>query len=369
MKGWSESSWRQRLKLTLFGLLPVVLLVAIAQSCAYMSIHRTVAMTTDSVTGLTYYSMQIGRWPWSYRSLTPNNSLGLPDTEFLAASPKGACTHVLLAGDSFTFGDAISAPARWSTLLEGMTARRISNRCIRFFNIGVRNTTIDTTIVRIRQVLPLIDPDVVILGHYQNDLTDLANPGSPAWVPAGDGRAHDSHWGTRLGRIVPGYNVSLLRLVTYRTFAFMIEHDLQYDVLGTWSVLEGESKRPLADKLKTIYRDLYAELVTEMKGREIEFGVLIFPSKMDLLAQRSPEGEFFAELAREFEVPSLSLMPVLDAHRTPIPYQLYDGHLSEAGNRVVAEAVWNWLFTSTPAPIASLGGLAGTSATSVSAGR
>jgi hypothetical protein len=350
---WMKGPWRPRLKLVVFSLIPVGLIIALAQSCAYVTINRTVEITADSITGQASYSMRIGHWPWSHRSYTPLNSLGLPDREFVGLLPKGACVHVLLAGDSFTFGDATDHDRRWASLLEGMTARRRPGQCVRFFNIAVRNTTIDTTIVRIRQVFPLIQPDIVILGQYQNDLTDLSNPGSPAWVPA-TAEHPDSHWGTRIGRIVPGYNISLLRFATYQAFAFMIRHGISYDVLGTWSVLEGEGKREYAEKLKRIYRDLYGNLVEEMRAQNVEFGVLIFPSKMDVLAKRAPEADFFSALAEEFGVPHLELMPVLGADRAGMPFYLYDGHMNELGNEVVADAIWRWLFVTEPGPLASL---------------
>ena len=354
MTSWKEASWRGRSKLLLFSLVPLALVLAVAQACAFLATHRSIEMTTDAVTGQTYYSMKIGGWPWSHRSLTPINSLGLPDQEFSGLVPKGQCVHVLLAGDSYTFGDATSAEFRWGNVLQGMTARRFPDRCIRFFNIGVRNTTIDTAIVRIHQVLPLIQPDVVILAQYQNDLTDLANPGSPAWVPYGPGHPYDSHWGERLGRIVPGYNVSLFRYLTYNAFALMIEHNIKYDVLGTWSVLEGDAKKDFANKLKGIYHGLYGSLVQDMHQRNIEFAVLILPSKMDILAKRSPEGLYFSNLAHEFNVPQLSLMQALDGNRRGMPFYVYDGHMNEFGNRVVADAVWKWLFTSRPAPVAAV---------------
>jgi hypothetical protein len=227
------------------------------------------------------------------------------------------------------------------------------DKCYRFFNVGVSNSTIDTAMARIKQVIPLVQPDVVILGQYQNDLTDLANPGSPAWVPAEAGHT-DSHWGTRLGRLVPGYNISLVRLLTYQSFAFMIRRGIKYDVLNTWSVLEGESKREWANKLKTIYHDLYGALAKDLRSRGIEFGVLIFPSKMDVLAKRAPEADYFRGLAQEFHVPYLELMPTLDSNRAGMPFYMYDGHLNEFGNRIAARAIWDWLFTSEPAPIAAV---------------
>jgi hypothetical protein len=119
-------------------------------------------------------------------------------------------------------------------------------------------------------------------------------------------------------------------------------------------VLESDATKPFATKLKTIYHDLYGSLVQDLRGRGIELAVLIFPSKMDVLAKRSPEGVFFADLAREYHVPSLSLMPTLEAHRREMPFYLYDGHMNELGNRVVADAVWKWLFATESPPVAAL---------------
>lgn len=346
----NSSVWKGRLKLVLFSLLPLVVIAVLAQTYAYIATERTIDMVTDSITGQQSYSMKIGLWPWSHRSYTPINSLGLPDREFVGLVPKNGCVHVLLAGDSYTFGDATSAEFRWGNVLQGITSRRIRDRCIRFFNIGVRNTTIDTTIVRIHQVLPLIQPDVVILSQYQNDLTDLSNPGSPAWVPRGHGRQYDSHWGTRLARMVPGYNVSLFRFLTYNAFAYMIEHNVKYDVLSTWSVLENKNSTAYANKLEKIYHDLYGELVQDMRARNIQFVAMGFPSKMDVLAKRAPELEFWQSLAKEYDVPFLSLMPTMDANRAGMPFYLYDGHMNEFGNRVAADAIWKWLFNTHPAP-------------------
>jgi hypothetical protein len=73
-------------------------------------------------------------------------------------------------------------------------------------------------------------------------------------------------------------------------------------------------------------------------------GVVIVPSKFDILAGRSPEESFFLELAREKNVPALSLFTSFDKQRSPYPYLKYDGHLNERGNELVADAVMRWLF-------------------------
>lgn len=353
MFDWKTASRAGKLKIITFSLVPVMILGAIAQFLAFMTIHRTVNIWTDEFTGQRYYAMRLGAWPWSHVGVTPLNSLGLPDDEYVNVLPKGNCTHVIIAGDSFVFGDATARYLSFFQQLKGISQRRFPHACVRFFNVSERNSTIDKTAGWLRTTLPLIQPDIVILGQYQNDLSDLTNPGSPAWVPD-TAHGRDNQWGEVLRRTIPGYDIALVRWVTYRLFALAGERGTRWDVLRRWSVLADESRQEEAERLKAIYRQLYDSLVTDLRGRSIDVAVVIIPSKMDLVAHRYPEGEFFVGLAREFQVPYFELMPVLDAHRRPFPYYLYDGHLNERGNAIVADAVADWLFDSEPAPLPGL---------------
>ena len=52
-----------------------------------------------------------------------------------------------------------------------------------------------------------------------------------------------------------------------------------------------------------IYEELYDSLVTELTDREVELGVLILPSKFDLLAGRSPEEPFSSRWQKSTEYP------------------------------------------------------------------
>jgi hypothetical protein len=257
------------------------------------------------------------------------------------------------SGDSFTFGDAVNGDSTWVSLVRRRSASLNRGRCVRVFNIAQRMTTIEQQMARIHETWDVLQPDIVVLGQYQNDLTDLTMPGSIAYQPDAAGQG-TTFWGDILRKSVPGFNSPLLRMVTYRSFAYLTAHNHRLDVLSRWSVLADSTNREYADKLKGIYRGMFASLVEELRAKGVGFAVVILPSKMDLMAQRYPEGVFFRTLAQEFQVPYLDLTPVLSANRRPLPYQMYDGHLNERGNRIVARSVYDWMFADPQGPFPRL---------------
>jgi hypothetical protein len=347
--------WPHRAKLVVFSVLPAVILLAAAEVAAHLVTHRTLAYTLNEFTQQTEYRLRTGRLPWSPVSVTRLNSLGLPDDEFVNVLPKGECIHVVFAGDSFVFGDAVDRDRSFFSLVSHASAFRNSDRCIRFFNVAQQGTTIYEQRQRIEETLPLLEPDLIVIGQYQNDLTDLTNPGSYLYTAA-PADEEPNFWGDRLRMSIPGFNSNLFRLLTYRAFAFMITNDIAYDVLWKWSALEGGNNREYAERLKSAYTQLFAGLVQDLRGRGVEVGVVILPSKMDLLAKRYPEGDFFALLAAAHEIPSVEVFSALMNERRPYAYQMYDGHLSEAGNAVVAREIYAWLFESPDEPFPLLSG-------------
>jgi hypothetical protein len=82
-------------------------------------------------------------------------------------------------------------------------------------------------------------------------------------------------------------------MITYRAFEFFIEHDIHEDVLRRWSVLADPSDSAYSQTLSATYDSHYANLVDSLRARKIAFGVIMIPSKMDLMTARYPEGDFF----------------------------------------------------------------------------
>ena len=345
---WSKESLKGKMKLMVFSLIPVVLLFGCAEVFASLTIHREIATRQDPTTGLDVYTMRIGQFPWSRSSTTSLNSLGLPDEEFSNIGSKGDCIHVVVAGDSFVFGDGVDQDSSFFQLVKRWTAERNPDQCIRFFNIAERSTTIGQQAQQIRQTLELLDPDIVILEQFQNDLTDLTKSEFTASeMPISLGPA--GKWTTVRQRL-RAFNLKLIRLLSYHAFGFMITHNVRYDVLRHWSVLADSSNHEAAERLMRIYHELYVSVATELTGRGILFGVVIIPSKFDLLAGRFPEESYFIAEAEKQDVPYLPLFATFDANRSPFMYLMYDGHLNEFGNQVVATAIYDWLFASEPVP-------------------
>ena len=345
MKTWKEESWRGRLKMIAFALTPVTVLFLICEGLTAAVIQRNQKVEKDPATGELTYVFRMGRYPWSHESRTRLNAMGFPDVAFDKLPPKGDCTHVVFAGDSYVFGDGVDGDKSYVSLVRTRTAERFPDRCLRIFNLGERATTIDRHAENLARTWSLLQPDIVILGHYQNDLSDLTKPWlrtqapSQTTPPAG---GTDRWLPFKLS--VPLVGASINRWLTYQTVAGMTVQGIHYDLLARWSVLADKNSEALAAQLKTQYSALYNSTIDDIRRRGAEVGVVIVPSKFDVLAGRSPEESFFLELARGKSVPALSLFPSFDKQRSPYPYLKYDGHLNERGNELVAEAVMGWLF-------------------------
>lgn len=100
------------------------------------------------------------------------DSLGYRGTSFPRAKPAGE-VRVFFTGDSFTYGafvdDSLTVPARLQQQL------RAGCREARVINAGLGGSTISEQSEMIQRGL-VLDPDIVVLMFYDNDITDLAGP-------------------------------------------------------------------------------------------------------------------------------------------------------------------------------------------------
>ena len=122
VKSWKEESWRGRLKLIAFALTPVTVLFLICEGLTAAAIQRNFKIEEDPATGGSTYVFRMGRYPWSHESRTRLNSTGFPDVAFDKLPPKGNCTHVVFAGDSYTFGDGVDGEKSYVSLVRARAA-------------------------------------------------------------------------------------------------------------------------------------------------------------------------------------------------------------------------------------------------------
>lgn len=337
------------IKLTIFSLLPAIVLVVLGEAAATISTGRNGEVVTDSASGQQVYTMRIGGWPWSRKSYTPLNSLGYADAEFPVAGTRKECRHVVIAGDSFVFGDGVDGDSSFVSIVRRRVTGAAGEPCVRIFNIGVRGSTIDKQTDRILQTIDRLQPDLVILGQYQNDLTDLTNPGG-FLDPNKDNAALQNSRVDSIRVTLSIMKLNTVRWLSYQAFGFMIANGIQRDELRHWSVLANPDRQAEAKRYQETYASLFGNLVNALRTRGVAFGVMILPSKLDVLAKRYPEETFYLSLAEQHQLPNLRLLPAFDANRKPYAYLMYDGHLNEQGNRLVAQELYHWLFEAEPAP-------------------
>ena len=342
--GEPRSKVMRGLKLCILSALPAVVIFGGAETYSTLAIQRAVAVETDD-DGNRRYTMRIGRLPWSRESSTHLNSHGFPEIEFANIGEKGDCRHIVFLGDSFVFGDGVDSDSSFVSLVRNWADKRSTDRCTRVFNLGERGTTIDKQMRNINQHIAALNPDVVILGQYQNDLTDLLFSRTEQARQVTGSKTED--WQAAKERF-RSLNLNIVKFASYHLFHGAIQRSVEYDLLKHWSVLADSQRVHLAERLKADYEAQFVALKDQLAARGIEFGVIILPSKFDLLAGRFPEGEYFQTVATRAQVPYLEIYPVLDEKRAPNPFLVYDGHLNERGNRLVAEAVYTWLFNAQP---------------------
>ncbi len=341
---------KKHAKLAVVALAPAILLLLILEFVAAGLTYRHLQVNHDPVTGEPYeYLMQIGRFPGTVAT-TSLNRQGFPDRDFLSVRKPEGCFHVLLLGDSFTFGDTVDGHRSWVSLLRRGISQALPGRCIELFNAGERASTIDRQLRHFMALRAFLEPDIVIVGQYQNDLTDLTQTDLQSLLGGDrgpeearrdpkDASENEGAWRDVIRRRVPGS--ASVRFVAYHLFARNIQAGRSHDVLDRWSVLVGEADRELADSLKSTYEALFLMLLDELE--EIPMAAIVFPGKMEVMAGRYPEGEFFIDLAKRHDVPYLDLMPVFLENRRPYAFQMYDGHLNEHGNALVAQEVLRWM--------------------------
>jgi hypothetical protein len=333
------------LRLGIMSLIPAIVLFGGVETYSTLAIQRAVVVDTDQ-SGERRYTMRIGKLPWSRTSTIRLNEDGFPDIDFARIGPKGDCTHVVFVGDSFVFGDGVDRDSSFVSLVRRWAGERLPDRCLRVFNLGERGTSIDKQATNLRKHIDRLQPDIVILTQYQNDLTDLTH--SHAERERIQTAKAGVEWQSAQDRFRT-LQLNVVRFASYHLFSGAIQRGVRYDLLKHWSVLADSTRAELATKLMADYEQEFLSLRNELVARKIALGTVIMPSKFDVLADRFPEDEFFQQLAERHHVPALRAFPVLDENREPNPFLLYDGHLNEQGNRIIAKAIYDWMFASEPA--------------------
>jgi len=267
------------------------------------------------------------------------NADGFRDTNVRPRTKPPGQTRVLLLGDSFTFGYGSDYEAIWPVLAERKLLQQ--GHQVDLVKAGVEGMNTRAELALLHQLLGRYHPDAVVVGFLINDLYDNS-PSSTTSSP-GPSRAESV---TPTPWRPPKLQLLILarRLIT--------ASDAGYAALYMMAPQRGEYLRvplsPGAERQRGVTEQLLREMDRVCDSAGTPLAVLSIPQQFQVLYDRLHPGDttvnvrlydqLFARLAAAED---FGWVPALDrfvaAGRGPALFYRLDGHLTPAGNQVLAE--------------------------------
>jgi hypothetical protein len=322
-----------------FAMLPALVLFATAE---WLAAGRTVVVARffnapGSTPGTTQrvYEKRIG-WPfWGTYGRVPLNSYGCGDDAYPPPAADAACARVLFLGDSMTFGDGVNTGERFTDHLKNDPTLN-AHGCTRIYNCAKPGWTITGETRELKTLAPILNPDLVIVGVYENDLADtvgLQVDGSPnpqivaeaAFLPA-------------------------LTTVLAESWHEIHYHFSDYIFTNEYSMFVKpgfDAQRLMAERR---YAEGFAGLMTAAAAHNTRVAVLWLPSMSQALGAPVPEEAIVRRIAEAHDVRFVSASGQFSRRATLYPFLAYDGHYNRRGHGLVAQAVRDWLAEGRPDP-------------------
>jgi lysophospholipase L1-like esterase len=261
------------------------------------------------------------------------DSLGYRGPDFNRHKTTGEM-RVVLAGDSFTYGEYVDDDQTLPAQLE----RGLRTRCgnVRVINAGLVGTTITDEAAMVERALSMA-PDLIVVVFSENDVTDLAV--TPMWTLLARNRRVKSRFPLsatyRLLRRTALWNLGLQVAGAMRGRAAAAQ--------GEAAAVEYAASRSEDDRilqLRERYRQAFVALRDTLNGRGIPFTLAAYPFYLTVSGRKTPEQiNWVVQMAQAAGVPAVNLLPPLQNAGAPTT-SLYllpiDGHPSPRGYAIAA---------------------------------
>jgi len=270
---------------------------------------------------------------YTYDNPVSVNSLGLRGPE--PGSKRPGEVRILALGDSLVYGQGVGDEATLPAQLERILRTR--HGPVTVVNGGMRHYNTAQEVGLLEELAPRIDPDVVLLCWYRNDV-QLVN------IPALFRRMRDRGTVTfDVGGRMEGWTLAKWRLrQLLRRSALLME---LHDVYRVWTAPPDEPAA-IRTGLAMVEGQLHrlTQLATE-RGFRVGVAILPFPG---ILLAKDPDlsiEERLATITRSLALPTIDLRPTVAGltGNGPLPVVPYDGHYDEAANGVMAEEIARFL--------------------------
>jgi hypothetical protein len=251
------------------------------------------------------------------------NSLGLRGTAEVALEKKPGERRLVVCGDSFTFGSGVRDEDVWTEVLAGKLED------VTVLNLGVMGYGLDQECLRFEQLGSKLSPDVVLLGLYGPDIERIElsfrDDAKPRFVLAGDGLEL-----TNVPVPTEEELLARIRAPSATSYAWaLLAKGLASRRERSPAAPKWELARRILDRLRTSTEEVGARLV-----------VVYFPAGPQSAGRApGPDETTVVGWTRDRGVPLIDLREAFVAFGPERSAELWRGHWTPLGNRVVAEAV------------------------------
>jgi lysophospholipase L1-like esterase len=291
-----------------------------------------------------------GAEAWTIDAPVHVNSLGLRDEELTVEKPPGT-KRVLCLGDSFTFALGVRLEDLYAKQLERKLTSDAPSERFQVINAGIAGYNTRQELITYLTLGKQLDPDLVVLGFYWNDLVGNAEPipdleNTPR-IPAAEPDAFTPRGQHRIPAPIRNLLRQSVLLYLTTTGAQAIAAQLSPPT-DLYSVVQRALLTGDAATLTPYWRETamrLTELAAAAKARGVPVILLAFPSENEV-RHEFPK-LIFAEKLREIWAPTgFPMVDLTSAYRDSRragenPFLPYDLHPNAVGMRIAAGAVYD----------------------------
>lgn len=340
----SRPTWALALAAVATGVVVALLLVELAVRVATGSLLAPGGADNERYSVQDPVEGRIPRPGLAFRHPTKgfNISIGERGTRRNGNPPPAAARPLtLVVGDSFAFGDEVDDDATFPAVLERLTGQPV-------INAGVPGYGLDQAVLRAERLAAVYHPDTIIVSFIPHDVL----------------RCQMSYWS---GHPKPFFEIAggalsprpapepppdplapLKRLLAYSMTMELL--------LPTWLHWQGPYEEAAHTHGREVACALMARLAAFATARGISVVVLAQPQQPSETAEHLELKDGVLACARAAGLPALDLFPAIAALPSDRREALFHGHMTPAGNQLVAESLARLLAADAPPHAAASGG-------------
>ena len=281
---------------------------------------------------------EIGHWlesnqqAYTHDKLVITNASGIRGAD-INLEKSSDVYRILALGDSQTFGNGLEISDTWPKQLETYLNESTAGKRVEVINAGLPGSDTWQHEIIMRRLLPVYQPDAVILLFYVNDV--VVRPPAPVWSKG------SSQIENRISYILKSSSL----LLTIRTVWNSVNQmwSPSKGMLQQQALLQGEDTAILSKRWGQVQTSL-----SNMKKMEDEhnmtFSVAMLPRR-DQIDGRLSWDKYSAhiqEITDQNEIAVVDLLPPLqkayEAHAKAL-FIPWDGHNTKTANRVIAKKI------------------------------